>query len=679
MAEAEDNSSSIVPSTRWKMMTVAGLLWAVLVAVVVRVSYLQTIRQEALSKQANEQTSEAVELQASRGTIFDRTGTEMAVTVEVPSLYARPSIIQQPGALASKLADLLGRDEASLRGKLRSESSFVWLARQTRPETAEAAKQIGGRGIGTVREHQRYYPMGSLAGQMLGFVGIDDQGLEGVERSFNEQLTGGSYELEATRDARGRTIMTRSVPDLSQLQGNSVHLTIDERIQQVAERAVRDQVDKYDAKGGYAVVMDVHTGEVLAGATTPTFDPNSFQQYDSQDWRMRPFTDTFEPGSVFKSFVLAGALDDGAVDLSTHFDCEEGRMKIGGHYIHDTHAHERLSVTEIIKKSSNICAYKIAQEMGRERLYEYLREFGFGEQTGLGFPGEQAGIVWPPDNWAEVTFANIAFGQGVTATPLQVTAGMAAIANGGLLLEPRILDEIRRPDGGVVREPSTTVRRRVTSESASRRARKALATVTDEEGTGAEAAMEQFEVAGKTGTAQKVDPKTREYADLWVASFSGFVPAGAPEVAITVLIDEPKETHYGGEVAGPAFRRIAKRALAVRGMTGGSGDRGDEPGRRKALKQAESAAGSADGTADGAGSGRTVRLRPDAPTVETMPDFRGDSLKKATRRAVNVGIVPRISGWGEVVSQDPAPGETVDPGEGVQLMLAPARQPTPAR
>jgi cell division protein FtsI (penicillin-binding protein 3) len=563
-----------------------------------------------------------------------------------------------------------------VRRQLVSDAAFIWLARQTTPKVARAARNLDLRGIGTIREHKRYYPLGARAGQLLGFVGIDDHGLEGIEASLDDTLAGGTYELEAKRDARGRTIMATSVPDLTELQGNSVHLTIDERVQQVAERAVRQQVDKYNAAGGYAVAMDVHTGELLSIATTPKFNPNSFQSYDSEAWRLRPITDTFEPGSVFKSFVVASALDEGEVTLSEQFHCEEGRMEVGAHFIHDTHAYEELTVAEIIKKSSNIGAYKVARKLGRDRLYEHIREFGFGEPTGIGLRGEQPGLVWPPDDWAEVTFANIAFGQGLTATPLQVTTAMSAIANGGLLLEPRVVDEIRSPSGEIVEQRSTTVRRRVISEDAARQTTSALAMVPQKGGTGEKAALDAFQVAGKTGTAQKVNPETRQYDDeLWVASFSGFVPARAPEVAISVLIDEPEDTHYGGKVAGPVFRKIARKALSVRGIDATKS--ANQDGARQ-VDSREIPSGAWAGGSDSVRQGRAIHLSDDAPTASRMPDLQGMSLKRAVETTYEFGVVPEVSGWGRVVSQDPAPSEPVSRGETVQVILAPARQPAPS-
>lgn len=698
-----DNDEERNKWIRVRMGVIVSLMVGGLLAVLGRVYYLQTVKREELVDWAREQTSETVELRASRGEILDRTGKELAVTTEVPSLFARPGEIEQPDRAARRLAGHLSVAREELRERLDSGKPFVWLERKTDPATAEAVEELEIRGVGSLPEHKRYYPMGPLAGQLLGFVGVDGNGLEGLERKLNSTLTGETYEVSGMRDARGRTIVSKQLPDLEEMEGNTVELTIDERIQRVTERAVAEQVDAYDAEAGYGVVLEVDSGEILAMATTPRFDPNRFRDFETSDWRLRPVTDTFEPGSIFKPFVLGAALEEGAVSLHSEFECEEGVMEVGDHLIRDTHPMEELTAAQIIQESSNIGAYKVARTIGRERLYEYIRAFGFGSRTGLGIRGEQPGVVRPSEGWADITFANIAFGQGITATPLQVATGMSAIANGGLLLEPRVVSRIERPDGAVERETQPRLVRRVLSEETARRTAKAMSLVTLEEGTGSKAALEDFTVAGKTGTAQKVDPDTGQYApDEWLGSFIGFAPAERPDVLALVMIDEPQDETYGGVVAAPAVRTILEKSLTVRGTTavvederfdraafvegdsvektgteppeegavversGGAienehGPPGDDPAEVLAAMPVSGGTSDSEGQRDEQGMGVSV------------PDLRGLTLRAAVRRAEQRSIRPVVEGWGRVVAQRPRPGSALGPGERMSIVLAPRR------
>lgn len=678
-----------------RMAFVIGILVFGFLGVIGRVYYLQTVKADKLEAEADRQTSSTVELQASRGTILDRNGVEMAVTTKAPSIFVHPRQIENPEAAAEQLDPHLELSRDELVERLGADRDFLYLERQATPETWEAIRKLELPGVGREIEHKRYYPLGDVAGQLLGFVGVDDKGLDGIERMLHDQLAGGTHRVAGTRDARGRTIFSNGKPDLEKLQGNSVQLTIDERIQKVAQEALSEQVEKYDAAAGHAVVLEVETGEVLAIANTPSFNPNRFGEYKPKDWRLRPVTDVFEPGSVFKPLVLAAAIEEGTVSLGSAFDCEDGYIRIGKHAIRDSHPHEVLTAAEIIQKSSNIGAYKIAETIGKQKLYEYIRGFGYGERTGLGIQGEQPGLVWPPDRWAEVTFANVAFGQGLSATPLQVTRSIAAIANDGLLLRPRIIKAIHGPEGDVLRRTTPELDHRVVSKSTAEKVSRAMSLVTLEEGTGTNAAMKRYTVAGKTGTAQKVNPETRRYdPDLWVGSFVGFVPAERPEIAIAVMIDEPTDTHYGGVVAAPAFKKIAAKALAVRGVVpvpdeerfdltrdqknearwGGEKSAGVEGGESE--KNEKSEGRSAETATKGADGGDPAARRVAAGSG--VPDLRGLTLREALSKAREAGYTPRIDGWGRVVSQTPRPGRRLEGGEDFDLVLAPRGTGTPS-
>lgn len=651
------------------MMLVCGLA-----AVIGRVYYLQTVEAKDLHEMASDQTSRSIELEAKRGSILDRRGVELAVTIEVPSIFARPKKLDNPRLAARRLMPHMDVSFKTLVKKLESDSPFVWLDRQAKPSSAKAIRKLDIDGIGITTGSKRYYPLQERAGQLLGFVGIDGNGLEGLERTFDEELTGGTFELSGVRDARGRTLLTRDLPKFRKFEGDSVVLTIDERVQRVAEEAVAEQVEKHEAKGGYAVALDVKTGEVLALANTPSFDPNRFGDFSSKDWRMRNITDTFEPGSVIKPLVYAAALEKGAISPNTTFDTEKGRIKIGRYTIRDSHAHDVLTAAEIVQVSSNIGAYKIAQTLGRKGLYDFLRDFGFGSRSGIGLRGEQPGLVWPPDRWAEVTFANVAFGQGLTATPLQVVNAIATVANGGMLMQPRIVKEVRDKDGQVVEKTHPTLVKRVLSADVAHKASWAMSLVTLEEGTGTNAALEHYTVAGKTGTAQKVNPETRRYdPDMWVGSFVGFAPAEKPEVAVIVMIDEPQDTHYGGVVAAPAFKKIMTEALSVRGVMPLPEDERfhfDEEASAPKEPRAEVEVPEDIVTLP------TVRVGSPgdatSPKEGTMPDLRGLTLRQALASARRLGVLPEVDGWGTVVSQKPAPGEPIDESTRLTLVLSPA-------
>lgn len=640
------------------------------VAVVGRVYYLQTVESEALEQRVADQREGEVTRQARRGDIRDRNGAELAVSVQVPSVYARPRLLGDLQREAVRLAEILEADEAEILDQLETDSPFVWLERQTHPETAERIEELETTGVGTMTEYDRYYPMGPLAGQLLGFVGIDGEGLEGIERQFDDELSGDPFEMRVARDAGGRELALSDIPQFGTFEGHHVHLTIDEKVQRVAHEALRRQIDEYDAKGGYAVAMDVDTGDVLAMVDAPAFDPNRYLDFTTGDWRLGTVADTFEPGSVFKPFLLAGALQEGTTRLDREYDVEDGRMRIGNNTISDVIRDEEMTTTEIIQKSSNVGSYKMARQLGRETYYDYIRAFGFGARTGVGIPGEQSGVVWPSDRWAEITFANVAFGQGLSATPLQLARGVAALANGGMVMEPRVVAEVRDRTGQTVWSDEPTMVRRVLSEDVARRVAWAMSKVTEEDGTGTQGDLEHFTVAGKTGTAQQVDPETGEYdPDSWISGFVGFAPAEEPEVAVAVFVDEPEDVRYGGRVAGPAFADITEEALSQRGTLP------LPPEKRFADSEGPDEAMEAD-IADPAPKEtvvlpprRVVDGRPDATDEQTVPNFVNLTLRQALEVAREADIVPRVTGTGVVADQQPEPGTPVEETAEVVLTL----------
>jgi cell division protein FtsI (penicillin-binding protein 3) len=663
-----------------------------LCTVVGRVYYLQVVLQQEIAGRATPVDRE-ITFKPRRGSILDRQGVELAVSVKVPSIFADPRDIKDPADAARQLAPLLELDRAELERKLGAKKSFVWLARQVTPPLAEQISALKLRGIGITYEHKRFYPQGSVAGQLLGFTGIDGNGLEGLERAMEEQLAGDKFQLQAKRDASGKIMLTDQTPRFEQLEGRTVRLSLDSRIQRVAEQALAEQVEKFKAKGGYAVVLDAKTGEILALANTPSFDPNRVQSHEADAWRLRPITDTFEPGSVVKPFVLAATLQERTVRLDTRIMCEGGRLQIGRHTIRDTHPHNELSAAQVVQVSSNICAYKLAQTLQQKGLYQYYRLFGFGARSGLGVRGEQAGYLRDPSKttkqgkpnpWPEVTFANIAFGQGFTATPLQVTVAAAAIANGGLLMKPTLVHSIVDKDGQVVEHVQPQLVRRVVSPEVARQTAWAMSLVTTREGTAIQAALPKHTVAGKTGTAQKVNPKTRRYdANMWLASFVGFLPAERPEIVIGVYVDEPHGSHYGGVVAAPVFKKIAIEAIQVRGIAEvPTAERFD---LSKYSPSAASAALKAAEQEQGAPAAEEIFTLPAERLVDVsvaepaeaegqprMPNLTGLTARDALARLKEAGApLPQVHGWGRVVAQTPEVGAPWDVQEPVILELLP--------
>jgi cell division protein FtsI (penicillin-binding protein 3) len=416
-----------------------------------------------------------------------------------------------------------------------------------------------------VPESRRFYPNGKLLGHILGFAGMDNEGLSGVEEAFDDLLAGGEVAYVVERDALGRHVFPTDADYLRPAHGADLTLTIDEVIQYHVERELDRLMETSHPKAAHVVVMEPRTGAILAMAVRPEFDPNRAGRYRAADFRNRIITDPYEPGSTLKVFVAAAALDAGVVKLTETIDCENGRLPLRGGAMHDHHAYDRLSYAEVLSKSSNIGSAKVAMRLGPERLYEALRNFGFGERTGVELRGESPGVLPPVSRWSGRSIASVAIGQELMVSPLQLVTAASAIANGGWLVRPHLIERVRRADGVTVTEPERV--RRVVSARTAAALREALVAVAGPDGTAPDAAVPGYRVAGKTGTAQKAAHDRRGYAPgKYVASFLGMVPADDPRLVILVVVDEPQGKHYGGQVAGPVFREIAGPALAYLGV-----------------------------------------------------------------------------------------------------------------
>ncbi len=545
---------------RARILWIFLLLFMSLGGIAAKLFFLQVRQGDRLAERALKQYERHLPIVSRRGTIYDRTGRELAVSLKVTSVFAQPAAVEDAAGTAAALAPLLRQSAGEILARLTTDKPFVWLQRQLDPPKADAISDLNLKGIGLFPESRRYYPRQELAAHVLGMVGLDDRGLEGLEHQYDDLLGGQPQFVVAQQDALGRIIFRQEEPE-PQRPIFDVTLTIDEVLQYITERELQRAVERSRAKAGTAIVMDPWTGEILALANQPTFDPNLYKQTSSAARRNRAATDAFEPGSVFKVILMAGALEEGVVRPSDQFYGENGAIEVGRTTIRDHEKYGWLTAQEILIHSSNVGAIKIGQKLGKSLYYHYISSFGFGSLTGLDLPGETPGLMRRPKGWSALSLPVLSLGQEISVTPVQIATAFAAVANGGNLVRPHVVRALRAPDGLLQRQVEPVVIRRVISAETAQTLFGILRGVV-EEGTGKEAALAEYTVAGKTGTAQKMDPATGRYShQKVVASFVGAVPAEAPRLVILVLIDEPEILRWGGSIAAPAFREIARDAM----------------------------------------------------------------------------------------------------------------------
>ena len=644
---------------------------------------------------AERQRQRKLKVNPTRGSILDRNGEALAVSVDVPSVavnahemvrgLAEPKASLLLDANAAKLAGALGLSFPEVQQKLRSRRRFAWLKRRISESEVHALRKLSDKaqrypiaGLQIEGEGRRFYPNRELAGPLLGFVSPDGDGREGLELSLEHELKGHVSEVHGLRDRSGRLLFSEGMEDEQALAGHNVYLTIDKGIQFTAERELNAAMKTYEALGGAVVVVEPRTGEVLALASTPGYNPNDYNTADPDTRRNRAIVDRFEPGSVMKVFAVAAALAAKSVAPDASIYCEGGTMAIDNVVIHDTHVSKWLTVTQILSISSNIGAAKIALGLGESRLYEGLRRFGFGDLTGVPFPGEAMGVLRPHGNpWVQVETATAAYGQGISVTTLQLAMAMAAVANNGRLLEPILVKRVADGSNVTLSEATPRVRRDVVPAHVAQMMSEMLVSVTEGEGTGVEAAIPGFKVAGKTATAQKIDPATHRYSDThYVASFVGFVPADRPRLAIAVVLDEPLGgTHAGGSVAGPVFRRIGESALRYLGVT----PRGTVPMKLSEVSERAKDADVAVNAYKAMAAGKEPA--PVAPPTSyaparageaKVPDLAGWPLREAVKTAIGVGLVPAVEGSGRLSKQDPPAGSVLPKGSTIKLIFEPS-------
>jgi cell division protein FtsI (penicillin-binding protein 3) len=636
-----------------RLLQLSAFLAAWALVIVFRLMQVQLARHDHYVERAQKQQESTLALHPVRGSILDARGRVLAESIAAESIYADPQAIVQKRVVAKSLASVrgIGLSAREIETKLRGDGSFAWIARQLPLEVTAEARKLKLPGIYFLEAHRRSYPRATLASNVIGYVGLDGDGLGGIEHSFDEHIRGTPGKVTLLRDARRGVYLVGGDGANRPRDGHHVVLTIDSVIQFIAERALQQAVTHYRATGGSVLVMDPNDGSILAMASAPTFDPNRFRSFSPVTWRNRNVQDLYEPGSTFKIITAAAGLEEHLVTPSQVIDCGDGSITIANITIkeHDGKRYGLLSFEDVIVNSSNVGSARVGLALGEQRFYGWIRRFGFGERAGLPLPGEQSGLLHRADKWTQVSPASISIGQEIAVTPLQITRAVASVAAGGMLVEPRIVKRIADEQGNTVLEPPRGAPRRVMSEKTAAVLNEILKNVVSR-GTGEKAAIAEHVVAGKTGTAQKA-VRGGYSADKYVGSFVGYVPADQPRLVILVVIDEPRGEHYGGTVAAPVFREVAEATLRYLGVPPSIPSRtiGVEPSLLAAFSQPSTQNGPA----------------------STVPDLRGLDARAAIARAVASGLKVRAIGSGVVTSQDPAPGEALPPNRRMTLQLSP--------
>jgi len=629
------------------------------IALVSRAFQLQVVSGETLGKLADRQHKKSLTLYPERRFIFDRNGQKLAATVMADSVYVDPSNVKDRRKVSSKLASILRIKKQKVAEAVSAQGSFRWVARQISPVKAERIRASKLKGVHLIQEPKRFYPHREMACHLLGFAGLDSTGLDGLESKYDKYLKSTPKKVVWGRDARGYKIYLNNNSGGTTDDGScSLFLTIDSKIQYIVESQLKKAVEGTGAKGGTVIVMDPGTGEVLAMASEPRFNPNAFSKYPAHVRKNRAVTDCFDPGSVFKPFVAAAALEEGIVSETDLFYCENGSYRVGNRVIHDAQNEKfkDLTLSEIIQHSSNIGSIKVAERLGKENLYRYIKMFGFGSKTGVDLPGESRGILRDLKEWNDVDFATISFGQGVSVTAIQLVTAMSAIANDGVLMKPHTVRCMVDKNGNMVKEFKPVAIRRVISPETSRTITAILTNVV-EEGTGANARIVNLSVAGKTGTSQKFDFDIGRYSPEKVgASFVGFFPAEKPRMVILVMLDEPETHRWGGTAAAPVFKRVSEQILRC---------------SNKSVELREVATEENNEEVDiiQVSAGMEPVYHDTRGDTSVIPDFTGMSMREVLKLAQSREIEVRIAGSGWAVSQKPAPGVRIEENQPCYILF----------
>jgi cell division protein FtsI (penicillin-binding protein 3) len=677
-------SAKARPDTSHRRALIVSLtLAAWMLAIGVRLVYLQTAQHDWLRKRALVQQQNDLDTSPVRGLVLDRQGRELARSINAESFFVVPGEIQNVEEMAAQLAPLVKVEQSALATRLReaqeAKRKFAWVARKLDDQSADAVKALGLKGIYSYKESKRHYPNGHLASHVLGFVGLDEVGLGGVEQFYNERIQGEAGKVFVQRDARGESYASFKV---GAQPGQTVLLTIDQMVQYRTEQALLAAVERSRAKSGTAIVLNPRTGEILALANAPTFDPNDVRASSPEARTNQALQNIYEPGSTFKIVAFSAAIEKGLVKPTDRIDCQMGSINVAGRIVHDHHAFGSLTIAEALAKSSNVAAIKLGRQVGDDEMYEHMKRFGFGSKTGVELPGETIGLLRPVARWQPSSMGSIAMGQEVGVTPVQMAAAFAALANDGVRVKPHLVREIRGVDGSVVYQAQPEQHRVVSAETA-RVLRRMLEGVTLN-GTARQAQLNGYTAAGKTGTAQKIDPQTRAYSKTkFIGSFVGFAPVENPSVVIIVVIDEPLGAYHGGDVAAPVFREIAEQILPemnvapdtefksvpapglLAQMSGAAAERLRAEQERERAEQLATLPDVA--YRDGRAGLSEIVYTTASRRAIVMPDLRGRSVRDAARVCAQLGLQLEASGEGRALKQSPGVGTEVDAGQIVRI------------
>jgi cell division protein FtsI (penicillin-binding protein 3) len=674
-----------------RALSVAAFIVLWMFVIGVRLVYLQVSRHDNLVERARQQQQDAIDTSPQRGLLLDRNGAELARSIDTDSVFVAPDdFVDKDDAqltqeriecTADGLASALKLDKGTLQKQLSDglaqKKKFIWVARRLPADVSERLRAQQLSGVHFRKESKRFYPNGSLASHVLGFVGLDNVGLGGIEKVYNQKITGEPGKLFLEKDSTGKAYESFEIPANP---GQTVVLTLDQSVQYRTEQALADAVQRSRAKSGTAIVLDPRSGEILALANVPNFDPNNVavsSQQERSNWALQ---NVYEPGSTFKIVAFSAALEKGLAKPDDRIDCQMGAITVAGRVVHDHHPFGSLTLTEALAKSSNVAAIKLGIRVGDESMYNYITRFGFGSRTGVELAGETPGLLNPLRRWQPSSIGSIAIGQEIAVTPLQMAAAFGAIANNGVRMAPHLVREIRTSSGVVIYRTEAQ-QRRVVSESTAGALRNMLESVTLN-GTAKQAQLDGYSAAGKTGTAQKIDPKTRTYSTTkHIASFVGFAPVSAPAVVIIVVIDEPGGAYHGGDVAAPVFREIAEQILPDLGVAPDADfktpteliaeQRGPQTTTESGNSEQPVARDESYPQVAGRDSrGGDVVYAAASDRAMLMPNLQGRSVRDVARACAQLGLQIEAHGEGRVTRQSPAAGEEVQPGQLVYVEFA---------
>jgi cell division protein FtsI (penicillin-binding protein 3) len=651
-----------------------------MVVIGARLVYLQIHQHAELSSRARNQQQNLVETAPSRGQVLDRKGRELARSLDTESFFADPSEIKNANDTARRIAAITGQDRVELTRRLseakEADKKFIWIVRRLEMERASKLDQLELEGVYSRREPKRYYPNDSLAAHVVGFVGTDEIGLSGIEQYYNEKIRGESGKVYHEIDREGRAFESY---DLQPRPGQTIVLTIDQVIQYRTEQALAAAVQNSRAKSGTAIVMDPKTGEILALANAPSFNPNQPTTNSPEARTNNALQNIYEPGSTFKVVAFAAALEKGLVEPEDKIDCQMGQITVANRLIHDHKPFGTLTIADALAQSSNVGAIKLGLMIGNETMYDYMKRFGFGMRTGIDLAGESPGILRKLERWQPSSIGSLAIGQEIGVTALQMASAYSVLANNGTWVKPHVVRELRSLDGTVTFQAKTESRTVLRSETTA--ALQHMLEGVTLRGTAKRAQLDGYTAAGKTGTAQKIDPKTRAYsATKFIGSFVGFAPVSNPAVVIIVVIDEPMGSYHGGEVAAPVFREIAEQVLPELTITPDTQVQTPppliaeasqpQPGTAKEgepVQQRQETLPKVVAARSFSGQTSEVVFAEATNRGAMMPDLRGQSVRDAARACARLGLRLEARGEGFAVQQFPSAGAEVDAGQIVRV------------